>query len=69
VALPVEVVVTDMTITLHWPQIFMLAWYALGMGLAIRDHGRIDPKPENAWHQFIALAIVIVVLYFGGFWS
>lgn len=58
-----------MTITLHWPQICVLTLYALTIVRAIRDHGKVDPAPDNAWWHVAAMALMVTLLAFGGFWS
>lgn len=49
-----------------WPQLIYLALTALGAGFVIAKHG--EPRdPYNAPGALIGTAIVLAILYWGGF--
>lgn len=52
----------------YWPQYVYLALCFFGLGITIAQHGQ-PRKDENAWSTLIASAIVLALLYFGGFFN
>lgn len=53
---------------MRWPQITMVALYALSLGLNLANHGKPRP-PYSFWSAAIATAIEIGILVAGGFFS
>lgn len=54
--------------TLHAPQIILLAFMAAGFGLHLVNHGK--PAPEYDAAAFVvAKSIVLALLYWGGFFG
>ena len=51
-----------------WPQITMIVLVASGLTLAAKDHKKPRAN-ENFWLNLLGKAILIVLLYFGGFWG
>ncbi len=56
-----------------WPQILVLGFFLITLGMSIADHGKVkevkELKPENAWVTLIAKLVVLFVLYQGGFFD
>lgn len=51
------------------PQVVLVAVFALGVGIAIADHGKPKTGTNNAWATIIGTAITAALLWWGGFWS
>ncbi len=51
-----------------WPQIIYLTLSAIGVGFVIAKHGQ-PQKPINATAHLIGTAVVLAILYWGGFFS
>lgn len=54
--------------TLHAPQIIILALMAIGLGVSIARHG-MPRTNENVVVSIISTAIMLALLYWGGFFS
>lgn len=54
---------------MHAPQIVMIALYALGLGIAIEEHGKPKSGTHNVWITLVATALVAAILWWGGFWG
>ena len=52
-----------------WPQITYIVLVAMSLGLTMAKHGQPRTDNHNAWTSLLALAIVMPLLYFGGFFS
>ncbi len=51
-----------------WPQAIYLALVMLGIGLELARHGEAKkPGRHNAWATMIGSAIVLLLLWWGGF--
>jgi LPXTG-motif cell wall-anchored protein len=50
-----------------WPQILWIVLAALGVGIAIANHGKPKTGRENAWSTIIATALAWALLSAGGF--
>lgn len=46
--------------------ICLLAW---GFGVDVAEHGKTKTKVENAWISLISVAIMVGLLYAGGFFN
>lgn len=55
--------------TLHTPQIIYLCLLMLGMGVALSRHGQPKTGAHNAMYDIVATAIVVSLLYWGGFFG
>lgn len=50
------------------PQLIYLAMVCLGLGIAFAQHGTIrKATTHNAWVSVFGTAVVMVILYYGGF--
>jgi hypothetical protein len=54
---------------LHWPQIVLLLIYAYRLWVAIGRHGTTSTVTLDARHTVIHVAIVVWLLYSGGFFG
>lgn len=53
---------------MRWPQITLIALYALGLGITLSKEG--EPRdPYDFWSTLIATGIQVALLAFGGFFS
>jgi len=52
-----------------WPQVTIIAVYALSLGICLAMHGKPRTGNYNVGHAVIGSALVLVPLYFGGFFS
>lgn len=52
-----------------WPQITYIVLIAIGMTKALVLHGQPQKTKHNFWASLIASAILIFILYCGGFFS
>lgn len=50
----------------HWPQWLYLSLLFIGIVITAYEHGK-PRKPENLFWHLIAVAIIITILIFGGF--
>ena len=46
----------------------LLSLYVSGLAISIYDHGK-ERKPTNGWNAFISFIIIMVLLYFSGFFK
>ena len=51
------------------PQLIIIILGILGLGMEIAKHGETRKKEYNGWIHLIAMLILWIVLYFGGFWE
>ena len=51
------------------PQIILIIIYSLGLGVAMRDHGKYEYKKTNFFVYLLSTAIQIGLLIWGGFFS
>lgn len=58
-----------MNISLHWPQIMWLVITFLGLGVDLANDGKEKTRKESFTRSLIASAIVLTILWFGGFFS
>lgn len=54
------------------PQIIMIILICLSLGISLAKHGQ--PRPEesakyNFWSELFESIVVILILYWGGFWG
>lgn len=53
---------------MHWPQITMIALMSVSCAITAIKHG--EPRePHSIWPQLISTAIIVGLLYAGGFWE
>ena len=50
------------------PQIIMIAWMCLNLGIVIAYHGKPTDGKYSIWVSMISLLAECVLLYYGGFW-
>ena len=50
-------------------QIIIVVLIALDLGVALVMHGKSYPRPINFWRQLFTDAIILGMLYWGGFFS
>jgi hypothetical protein len=53
---------------MKFPQIAVIALYALSVGISIAKHGQAQP-PVNAGYSIVSAIIVIALLWMGGFFG
>ena len=51
------------------PQILLIAWYALGLGILTAKHGQPKEGKHSFWTGLAGLMIVFGLLWWGGFFS
>jgi len=51
-----------------WPLIY-LGLLCLGLGISLEQHGKAKTGKHNVWHGLITVAIIIYILYKGGFFN
>lgn len=51
------------------PQIIIIVWFALALGVALATHGKLKEGKNNVGYSIISAAIEIGLLYWGGFFS
>lgn len=56
-------------ITLHAPQLVMLALVFASLGIAAAEHGKPKTGTHSFWITLIAIAINLAILRWGGFFS
>ncbi|MEA9551732.1 hypothetical protein ABFU65_12010 [Xanthomonas campestris pv. raphani] len=53
-----------------WPQALYLALLLIGLGIAISKHGEMKkPERHKAGTTFVASMLVVLLLYWGGFFA
>lgn len=52
-----------------WPQVVVIAVYALSLGVSLAMHGKPRTGEYNFIHAVIGSAIVLTPLYLGGFFT
>jgi hypothetical protein len=58
-----------MNVTLHWPQVAILSFYALALLVAVREHGKPRKGINNAWVAGAVFLGFLAILYAGGFFG
>lgn len=51
------------------PQLIYLALVLIGLGIAFEQHGKPKKGNHNTWISCISQTIIIIVLYYGGFFD
>jgi hypothetical protein len=51
------------------PQILMIVWLALGLGVGLALHGKVVSEPKNFGHSVVATTVIAALLYWGGFFD
>ncbi|WP_166884911.1 hypothetical protein [Massilia sp. CCM 8734] len=51
------------------PQVIMVAWLALSLGVSMSQHGKPRTGKHSFWISLTVVAINVAVLYWGGFFS
>lgn len=51
------------------PQIIMILFIGLGVGIAIVEHGKPKTGNNNVWLSLISTAILLGLLIWGGFFN
>lgn len=51
------------------PQVIMVAWLALSLGVSLSQHGTACTGKHSFWLSLIAVGIQLAVLSWGGFFS
>ena len=51
------------------PQIVMIVWLAIAVGIGIADHGKPKEGETSAWVSLIGSLIIAAILWWGGFFS
>lgn len=59
----------DVAMTLHIPQLIILALIIAGFGMSCAKHGQPKGGEHNAWIDLIASSATIALLWWGGFFS
>lgn len=54
---------------LHWPQITVLVFMCIGIGLDIQRHGELREGKYNVFSTIVSNIVTAAILYFGGFWK
>ncbi|QJB21885.1 hypothetical protein KNU94_gp47 [Xanthomonas phage FoX2] len=54
---------------MHTPQLIYLALMFVGFGITVSKHGQPETGKHNAWFALIANALVVTLLWWGGFFS
>jgi hypothetical protein len=55
--------------TLHWPQLTLLFLWVLGLGLELALHKKPRIGAYNFWAALIVRALLVFLLYKGGFFA
>lgn len=50
-------------------KVILVIWFSLAAGVSIAQHGKPKEGKYNALYSFVALAIEIILLTIGGFWT
>lgn len=50
-------------------KVILIIWFSLAAGVSIAQHGKPKTGNYNFLYSFAALAIEIMLLTIGGFWS
>lgn len=51
------------------PQITLIVLFSINLLLSARDHGKEKEGKDNFWTTLLALAIVLSILIWGGFFK
>lgn len=54
---------------MKWPQVVMIALYAVSFAIEAQRHGEPKTGKHNVWAATIGIAIGVWVLRAGGFWK
>ena len=52
-----------------WPQIIWVILMCINLGMSMMQHGEPREGRNNAWVTALSLAIIVPLLYWGGFFS
>ena len=54
---------------MYWPQIILVGLLLVELGMALAKHG--EPRESNfsVWNSLISDAIILGLLWWGGFWA
>jgi len=47
----------------------MIILMAMGLGGSMVMHGEVKDSKYNFWHKLTSISIMLVILYYGGFWD
>jgi hypothetical protein len=51
------------------PQIIYIVFIGLSLGISLVQHGKTSERKENFWSTLLASALMIGLLYWGGFFN
>ena len=51
------------------PQILIIVWYALGLGVMLALHGKPQTESYSFWKSLFITVVMFALLYWGGFWN
>lgn len=54
---------------MHAPQIILIVLMSLSLWRGIDRHGTTTAEQNNAWINLVSVALLVAVLWWGGFWS
>jgi len=52
---------------MNWPQIILIIWMAMGLGISITEHGEPKNRETSFWVTAVSDIIIVFILYKGGF--
>lgn len=55
--------------TLHWPQICVLVFLAVSLGMHLADHGKPKEGKEKFWAALFSASLFLFLLWKGGFFT
>lgn len=50
-------------------QMILIVWLSIAIGVGIAKHGEPETGCHSFWHTFGGIIILLVILYFGGFFD
>ena len=54
---------------MHAPQIIVIIWLCLGLGITLSKHGEPKEGKESFWRDASVTVILMSLLYWGGFFG
>ena len=54
---------------MYWPQIVLLVLIGSNLGIGVVKHGEPEKGRHNVLVTLLSNALLVTLLYFGGFWS
>lgn len=51
------------------PQVIMIAWFALSLGILMVKHGEPRMDKYNFWSGLVSVVLQCALLYWGGFFG